>query len=755
MHNEQAGLSAGSRALPWVLVLGLATVALLQTDTPFLDIGRYTAYWALGVTLPGLLVARATVGTRGNWPEDIATGAVTGLALEVVCLALWSLLGLQQQLWLWSLLVVVIFTAVPQLRRHWRISSPTPLPLMWSWGVASAIGVCILVIRQSAFGAPLPPAGGIYYQDVTWHLSIVHELTRSFPPQISQAAGEALRYHWFSHVHLAAAHLVSGAPEATVLLRLWIIPLLAATALIGARLAMELSGRWWSGPVAAWGLLVLAGTDLLPVAGDATAILPGSPSQIYVVPLVLGAAVLIVRALRGVRIGAGWAVLALLLAAAAGAKPTAMPLILAGTCLAGLSLMLQRRRQWLAALSVVAMVAVIMPVAFLAVAGSDKGSKISLFDFVEFTRLYHRLTGEGLRQATGPILPEGVSDLSPKSLVILAILLLMPLVQNVGRLVAVATVGSRQLRKDPAAWFMVGVTVGGWVVYLVLSHPAYSQAYFLRLSNAVATVFAAWSLAVAVPREVGSGRRVAAVLAGGTLIGACVVALGRAVTPDLSGREEDLAAVVTAFVAPLALVFAAFGVGLFTWRLFRGRVPGLGGWGWGLTLAALVLGGPAYGAIVVSAPALAAFVTDRPVAAGDGFPITQGSAAAMAWVERHTPSKAIVATNRHCAEGLQRPGCLSLAFWVSGLGGRRTVLEGWGYTSAAEWPSGPTPFPERLAVNDAPFTDPSVNTMNRLRQDYGAGWLVADKSAGPVSPELARFAVPRFTSGQVTVYELR
>jgi hypothetical protein len=83
------------------------------------------------------------------------------------------------------------------------------------------------------------------------------------------------------------------------------------------------------------------------------------------------------------------------------------------------------------------------------------------------------------------------------------------------------------------------------------------------------------------------------------------------------------------------------------------------------------------------------------------------------------------------------------------------VLEGWGYTSAAKWPSAPTPFPERLAVNDAVFTDPSAKTIDRLRQGYGAGWLVADRSAGPVSAELARFAVPRFSSGEVTVYELR
>ena len=757
---RRAGVRAMT-ALPWLLVLGVATVALLQTGTPALDIGRYAGYWALGVTLPGLLVARATVGTRGNWPEDLAIGAVTGLALELVFFALWSLLGLQQQLRLWPLLVAGTFVAVPRLRRHWRISAEHshPLPRLWSWGVATAIGVCIIVVRPDAFAAPLPPAGGLYYQDVTWHLSIVHELTRSLPPQISQVAGEVLRYHWFSHIHLAAAHLVSGAPEATVLLRLWIIPLLAVTALIGARLAMELSGRWWSGPVAAWGLIVLSGTDLLPVRGEAGVIFADSPSQIYVLPLVLGAATLIVRALRGSSLGSrGWVVVALLLVAAAGAKPTAMPLVLAGTCLAGVSLLVQRRRQWRAALAVVAIVAVILPVLFIAVSGSDRGSKLSLFDFVEWSPLYRSLTGAGFQPAAGPILPEGVNDLSGRSLVILVILFLAPLVANLGRLVPFALLATGRLRKDPAAWFLAGVVIAGWGAFLVLSHPAYSQAYFLRLANPLATVFGAWALAAAVPcrAQLGHRRRVGAVLAGGSLFGAGVAWLGAGVTPDLAvSREESLFAVVVSFAAPLAVLSAAVGVGLVGWQVMRRRVPGLRGWGTGLTLAALVLGGPAYGAMKDSAPSVAGFARNSALPDRGGVSLTPAAAAALAWVEQNTPNDAVVATNRHCVSGIERPGCPSLAFWVSGLGGRRTVMEGWGYTSAATSWKGVTPFPERLAVNDAVFADPSAQTLDRLRRVYGAGWLVADTSAGRVSAALARFAAPRFSSGAVTVYEMR
>jgi len=565
---------------------------------------------------------------------------------------------------------------------------------------------------------------------------------------------------------MAAAHLVSGVPEATIVLRLWIIPLVAVTALIGARLAMELSGRWWSGPLAAWVLIVLTGTSLLPVSGEAEVIFATSPSQVFVLPLFLGAATLVVRALRGVPLRGGWAVLALILVVSAGAKPTAMSLVLAGTCLAGLSLLLQRRRQWLAALSVAAMVVVILPPALLAVSGGDVGSKISLFDFVEWSPLYHHLTGAGFGPSVGPLLPEGVHDLSARSLTILGLLLLVPLIANLGRLAPFAWLGSARLRRDPAAWFMAGVVFAGWVVYLALSHPAYSQAYFLRLANPLASVFGVWVLAAAVPSvvppTVRTGRRVAAVLAGGTLIGAGVVALARALTPTLNESRADLSAVVTSFLVPLAVLCVCIAAGLLGWVVARRRVPGLRGWGAALALAALVIGGPAESALGGYASDAVAFVADRPVPNGvSATPytwlvrISPGAAAAMAWVDQHAANDAVVATNRHCVEGPQRPGCQSAAFWVSGLGGRRTVLEGWGYTSLARSANASSPFRLRLAVNDAVFTSPSATTVSRLRQLYGASWLVADTSAGPVSADLTRFAIPRFSSGAVTVYQLR
>jgi hypothetical protein len=253
-----------------------------------------------------------------------------------------------------------------------------------------------------------------------------------------------------------------------------------------------------------------------------------------------------------------------------------------------------------------------------------------------------------------------------------------------------------------------------------------------------------------------SERRVAAVLAGGTIVGYGVAALARAVTPSLIGHTADLAAVERSFIIPLAFVGTTVVVGFLSWAVARRRVPGLRGWGSVLVLAALLIGGPAQGTIAsIRDPGTPVSLEPLPDAASNVGVITPAAAAAMAWISHNTPNDAVMATNRHCASGPEQPRCLSVAFWVSGLGGRRTVLEGWGYASAARSTRDATPFPVRLAINDAVFTHPSAKTIDRLRRDYGASWLIADRSAGPVSAQIAQFADRRFGRGQVTVYELR
>ncbi|GAA2740815.1 hypothetical protein GCM10009868_04440 [Terrabacter aerolatus] len=748
----------GPRLVPWLLALVAVTVAMAQTGVPALDLLRYGAYLVLGLALPGTLVLRSLVRQRRSLVEDAALGTVVGCVLELVSLVAATLLGVQHWLRVWPAAVIVVFAAVPRLRRHWRRlpgETTSALPRLWHWGVATASAVSAVGVVRLLGGYRLPPSDGSYYQDLLWHLGIVRSIERSIPPEIPQVSGELLRYHWFSHAQMAAGHLVSGAPDATIIMRLWPAAFTVLAILAAATLARELSGVWWTGPVAAWIIAVAGVAQILPVTAYVNALSLLSFSQTYVVAIALAAATLTARALRGERLGAGWVAVAGMLVLASGSKPTAVPMLVAGAA-AVIVIGLLLDRSWIRpALVLLGIGAVILPVSSRLVSGSDSGSRISLFDFMEWVPLYHQLTGASFRPATGPILPEGVSDLSTRSVEVLALVLVTQFVPLAAVLASAVAFRHRSVRSDPAAWFMLGIIGSGLTVYLVLSHPALSQLYFLSLAVAFFGPVLAWGMAATVERVPGRPAVRAAVVVAGVAIGWSTAVLALHAAPVVpAGQEHSLEAWTRSILVPIGVVVAVVLVlGLVVLVLRRtGRLPAHVGVA--LLVTAAVLGAPMAASGPVVLDRLQTFVRQDPLLPGGGLPLPRGGGAALDWLQTNTPEDAVVATNRHCATGVQRAGCASLAFYVSGLGGRQVVLEGWGYTSLTGGLQVATRWPERLADNDALFTDPTAAGFARLRDEFGLGWLVADTSAGPVSPRITKFATPRFHAGTVTVYEI-
>jgi hypothetical protein len=111
-----------------------------------------------------------------------------------------------------------------------------------------------------------------------------------------------------------------------------------------------------------------------------------------------------------------------------------------------------------------------------------------------------------------------------------------------------------------------------------------------------------------------------------------------------------------------------------------------------------------------------------------------------------------MATNDHCLSGTG-PTCRSREWWISGLGGRRVLVESWDYLPSSA-PLGRYGNPDLYALNQAAFTDPGPRTFAPLR-DRGVSWLVADSSAeGSVSPRLPDEAQLAFRSGDISVYRL-
>ena len=147
---------------------------------------------------------------------------------------------------------------------------------------------------------PLPPTDFVYYQDLFYHLSLVHEMTRTMPFEVPQLAGDTLRYHYLSDAHMAAASMITGVSPVTVLLRLFAVPIVGVAIIAFAALAREITGRWWAGPLA--GAVAICGQTFIgsPIlVNGSSAIAYASPSQTYAMPLLALLLAIAVDALRG------------------------------------------------------------------------------------------------------------------------------------------------------------------------------------------------------------------------------------------------------------------------------------------------------------------------------------------------------------------------------------------------------------------------------------------------------------------------
>ncbi|MEU7903985.1 hypothetical protein [Actinoplanes sp. NPDC049118] len=747
-----AGYCAARRSLlaavPWALVAATLAGALYRADVPARDIALYGLYLLVGVVLPGTLVHRAVRGSRGNLPEDLGYGAATGLFVQIVGWALAAATGLQALLIGWPLLVSAVFVAVPGLRRHWRTAAPSPLPLRWSWLVC---GVLLGVVAWGAAAwttALLPPADTVYYQDLMYHLALVHEMTRSMPFEVPQLAGETLRYHYLSDADMAAASMITGIPPATVILRLWMVPIGAIAVLVFAALAREVSARWWAGPLA--GGVALLGLPLTlgaPIEADGGSALSfASPSQTYAMPLLGLLVAIVIDLLRGRRLGPAWFVAPPLALACAGAKSSALPPLIAGLALAGLVVWVRDRRFPRAVAGLLAALVAAMLFGARLFAGGGAGALgVQPLSVLRWMEPYGMTLGVGDGIVPDGLIAPGVQGAGVAGGWFIAWLVAWWLLMQSPRLLGVLSLGRRP---DPVAWLLGGMVVAGAGAAWMFWHPSASQLYFFLCAAPFGVVLTVRMLAERTRRWW--------VPLGGLVAGALWAILAPAVTAP----------------APAAM-------GAWAWTL---AVPVLRTLGFVLAAAVLVLALRRRLRVLVTAGTAA--VLGASLAAGlvrhtetlwhdaDGTGraqplasrlISQEEMRAALWLDEHAGNDDVVATNVHCMAIAQSRPCDSRAFWVAGLGGRRTLVESWGYSDAAVAAHGaggvsyalqPPPDPGRYALNQRAFTAPDPADLARLREEYGVRWLFADARAGAVAPALDELARPRYTSGPVTVYEL-
>jgi hypothetical protein len=735
--------------VPWVAVAVATVLALLRTGTPPDDVGIYAAYLTVGVVVPGTLVHRAIRGSRGNLPEDLGLGAATGLLVQLAGWAIAAATGMQGWLRSWPLLVIGVFVAVPSLRRHWRIAEPRPLPARWHWTACGGVLLVLLWAWGSWTSVPLPPADTAYYPDLMYHLALVHEMTRSMPFQVPQLAGETLRYHYLSDADMAAASMITGIAPATVLLRLWLVPVGAIGLLVVAALTRELTGRWWAGPLAGAGAMIgvplTLGGPVEAYGGSALAF--NSPSQTYVVPLLALLVTIAADLVRGRTLGPTWFLVPPLALACAGSKASALPPLVAGLVLGGLA----APRRLLRTGAFTALVVAAMLGGMRLFAGGGAGTlgvqPLSLLRWIE---PYADSLGRWDGVAPNGFLPPGVRGLDPDARWFVAWVVVWWLLMQAPRLLGVAGLGARGLRRDPAAWLLGGMTVAGTAAAWLLWHPSASQLYFFLGAVPFGVVLTTWLLADQVRRWW--------VPAAGLVAGAAwQIWAPRAHAPALPFWWRDwIWPLELPVLRTLGLVAAAVVLALVLRRRIRPAIAATTAAVLGASLAAAMVGS---GSVVwrdAYGPAWPQPPTSRL--------LTAEEMSAALWLDEHAGADDVVATNVHCTPLNRAKPCDARAFWVAGLGGRRTLVESWAYSDAAVAANGvgglkyvlqPPPDPVLFELNERVFATADPLDVGMLHDAYGVRWLLADGRAGEVSPGLGRVAMLRLTSGPVTVYELR
>ncbi|GII62477.1 hypothetical protein Skr01_25620 [Sphaerisporangium krabiense] len=769
---EGEGAARGPRRGWPAALCGLAVAVAVAAwfGTPARDMASFGAYLALAVALPGTLVVRALYRGRRTAAEEVALGLAAGYALEVLAYLPARAFGAPRLVLAWPVATYLAFLLVPGLRRFWRSGARVRAPRWASWTLAASFAGLVVwsgvpFFRNNALSWPAMGAGDY---DESFHLALVAELRHHMPPRLPMVPGEPLLYHWFTYAHVAASSWVTGVEPAVLVLRLTVLPMLAAFLVLIAMTARRVAGSWRiTAPVLAG--TVFVGTPNLYLSstmvfgwGGVQATAWRSPTQTFGALLFAALAVLVLDALnrRAVRWAgpqsppipgpagpqaspirgpAGhWALTALLVVAVMGAKAVYLPLLLAGlVAVIAIEAALRRRPLWPGLLAA-AMTLACLAYAQLVLFGNARQG-ILLAPLFAMRQRWQELGGQS---GAGPLWPLGAGAL-------LALCLAFAWCGVAGLL------ADRRLFARRPVVFLLAMAAAGHAATLLFYQPGYSQFFFLFAVYpylVIVTVYGARVLLrrARVPIRATAGAVAVAVLA------VCLVAVAWHVTVPLPPGRPAVTVFLPYLTVLAGLALAAVALAA---TLGRRRAAAL------LAAAATGVGLLACGyGLLLWLPAKVAAkglgkVGHAVTAESDAVP--EGALAAARWLRDHSAPGDLVATNSHCHWGRRDP-CDAGQFWAAALTERRVLVEGWRYTTPVNdrWRPGQDyrylPFwdPGLLRRNDAAINTADAAALGALRDRHHVRWLLVDRRlTGPGSP-LDALVAPRFRSGEYAVYRL-
>lgn len=708
--------------------LGTAVRADLPTSAAVL------ALLGLMVTqlLPGVLIWRAVRPNRGWWIEDVMMGLAVGFMLAI---GAQTVAGLLQQPWISAaipLAIAVVLLAWPRSRARIRRVRSSNLPLWWMPAVTATALFGLQDVQQYYQREPLTWPSGFRapYIDAYLHLAMAGQLQHRGPISFPWVENAPMAYHWFSHAWIAQVATVSGVGLDEVLFRFMPSLMALAIVLVVAIAAVRITGKPWTGPVAA--LLCMAGSEL-NLFGMTTLgypMSPLSPSLAPSVPLLIAIVILLVFRWRSQMGRLGLVLIPLLALAASGTKGSTMPLVVAGVGLAFLAMMLlDRSRLKVLFVDGVLCVGTLVVALVVVFQGSDSGLHIQFHDAAMSTPAITRL-GE-------------VTTTTMAFSSIVAVLGI--LARGTGLLWRLRTAEGR---RDPITWFLLGGGFAGAAAVAVFTHPGASQYYFARTAGPLLAIGSAVGLVTMVDQLKDKWWRATAI---GVVLGPLFVLLPIWMIGVIKPNHGGLIHAVKMIAVALAVLLVA---GAIAWFLTPKRR--FTAFFAAITVAILVGGITTVTRIQIEAapvPPLKPLKPDAYLAVG------QDQIAAARWIRDHSDINDVVMTNRHCTTPIEPKKCDSRRFVVGAFSERQMLVEAWTPTLQANrlGPDGRDSItvdywkPEILALNDGFVAQPDAEKAKKL-QDLGVRWIMVDFTR-PHAATLEPFAQERYRNGYAAVYE--
>ena len=737
-------------SLVTVVALAIWVVGGVSAGQILLFLGYEIAF----VAIPGAAVLWALRGRRSGLLETVALGGAAGSALEILAFSATAAVGAR---WLYDLYPVVAIAASALV--IWRRGQPArsepggePLSgrVMWAAAVALSLGVIYLALMFLPL-TPLPSTQNAvaYSPDFVYQMSKTAEVMLHWPPTNPGLSGVALPYEWFVFFHMAAVSQVTHLGIPTIALRLNFIP---TAVLLGAQLLMvgrALTGAAWTGVVAIGVVFLLGPLDLTDDTRAAPAFFSVFSSQLwgswtFLFGLTFFVALLFLIAERiqpaASRLPSGigyWALITLLMIAAAGAKATILPVLLVGTALYIAVLLVTRRPIPRAAFAMLGLEFVVFVVTFFIIyrgGAADTG----IDPLAPLARTLPVI------DASNTAIPLAIrAVLLPFAYVAALAGMLLPL--------AGALYLLRRRHRDAlrALALCLCMLVAGVLIGNVFHQTGFSELYFQN------TGYVAGAIAAA------AGLRMVWVDAG-----AAITFSRRAVALSFAGWVGLLVLIATVTALTLrnapaeVTTYSVLGGGALVFIAVRrvvgrrhGRITsGLVALGLIPLLAASVLASP-----IEMAPTLGRALTGGAITTSQPDPqkvrgLTPDLLAALTWLREHSPVDTVFAVSNHWIDPAETDGRY---YYYSAFSERQVFVEGYDANRYEINTSLSTKvgadFARRKALNDAVFVNADANALSVLTQQYSVRFLFIDRLHADATPAVLKLGTVVFSNHDATI----